>query len=134
MNSEGLVKLERVRVTCPACGELLEAVARDGRVKGYCAIGRQRVDFLVEEQRIQGHIGKNPTAETRAKISTSVKKRWQDGVVSDYVRGDKISVIQLEYGISPGALYRVLRAANVRLRTDEGDASDGGGIKCPKEV
>ena len=55
--SEGLVKLERVQVICPACGQQVEAVATDGRVKGYCAVARQNVDFLIEtqlERRIKG--------------------------------------------------------------------------------
>jgi len=99
----GVVKLERVRVTCPACGQPVEAVASDGRVKGYCAISRQRVDFQIETQRI----GKNPTAET-----SPVK----DGVVSDYLAGVKIIVIQLKHGISPGKMYRILHSANVKLR------------------
>ncbi|GAH98371.1 unnamed protein product, partial [marine sediment metagenome] len=30
----GVLKLERVRVICPACGQQVEAVATDGRVKG----------------------------------------------------------------------------------------------------
>jgi len=118
MDREGLkqvptpVRLERVWVTCPGCGQQVEAVARDGVIRGWCSISRQRVNFPIE-------MGKNPTAETSP--------------VDDYLAGNKVIVIQDRYGISPGTLYRVLRAANVRLRTDEGDAS-GGGIKCPKEV
>jgi len=46
----GVVKLERVQVICPACGQQVEAVARDGRVKGYCAVARQYVNFLIETQ------------------------------------------------------------------------------------
>jgi endogenous inhibitor of DNA gyrase (YacG/DUF329 family) len=42
------VKLGRVQVICPACGQQVEAVASDGRVKGYCAVVGQFVDFLVE--------------------------------------------------------------------------------------
>ncbi len=33
MISEGVLKLERVQVICPACGEEVEAVAGDGHVK-----------------------------------------------------------------------------------------------------
>ncbi|GAH87318.1 unnamed protein product, partial [marine sediment metagenome] len=103
MNSEGVVKLERVRVRCPGCGEEVEAVAADGRVKGYCAVARRYVDFVAETQPIC--IGKNPAAET-----SPVK----DGVVCDYLAGVKTVVIQDRYGISPGALYRVLHNANVK--------------------
>jgi len=65
-----VVKLERVQVICPACGQQVEAVASDGRVKGYCAIANQSVDFLIETQRIP--IGKHPTAETKAEISAGL--------------------------------------------------------------
>jgi hypothetical protein len=71
-NSGGVVKLERVGVICPACGKLIEAVARSGKVKGYCAVSRQLVDFQIETQRVR--ISKNPTAETKAKISASVRQ------------------------------------------------------------
>jgi len=54
-----VVKLERVQVICPACGQQVEAVARDGRVKGYCAVAKQSVDFLIEKQ---------STTETKAEI------------------------------------------------------------------
>ena len=45
-----LVKLELLKIICPACGQQVEAIARDGRVKGYCAIAKKRVDFQVEKQ------------------------------------------------------------------------------------
>ena len=48
--SEGVVKLERVRGHCPACGQQVEAVARDGQVKGYCAAAKQYVDFQIKTQ------------------------------------------------------------------------------------
>jgi len=70
----GVVKLERVLVICPGCGQQVEAVASDGKVKGYCAVARQFVDFLAETQGIP--IGKDP--ETGAKLSAAVKKRWQN--------------------------------------------------------
>jgi len=72
----GVVKLERVRVICPACRQQVEAVATDGRVKGYCAVEKQYVDFLAETQCVPKR--KLLTAETRAKLSDSAKKRWQD--------------------------------------------------------
>jgi len=77
----GVVKLERVSVTCLACGQQVEAVASDGRVKGYCAVAKQHVDFAIETQLAPQsvvRIRKHPTAETRAKISAATKKRWQD--------------------------------------------------------
>ena len=73
--SEGMVELERVQVTCPACGQQVEAVAADGRVKGYCAVAKQHVDFL-STQEIAAPIGS--AAGIRAKISAAMKKRWQD--------------------------------------------------------
>ena len=69
--SEGVVKLERVQIVCPACGQQVQAVATDGRVKGYCAVIKQDVDFLIETQR-------GPDAEHRTKVSAGMKKSWQD--------------------------------------------------------
>jgi len=60
------MKLERVQVICPACGQQVEAVAGDGRVKGYCAVARQYVDFQIEIQL------------ERARLSEARKKLWQD--------------------------------------------------------
>jgi len=74
--SEGVLGLERVPVICPACGQHVEAVATDGRVKGYCAVDKQDVDFLIETQPVP--TGKDPIAEMRAKVSASIKKRWQN--------------------------------------------------------
>jgi hypothetical protein len=58
-----LVKLDLFKVICPACGQQVEAVARDGRVKGYCAIAKQHVDFLIETQ---------PAVETKAEMSAGL--------------------------------------------------------------
>ena len=71
----GVPKLQRVQVICPACGQQVEAIATDGRVRGYCAVAKQYVDFLIET-----HVrtDKDNTAEARAKISAAIKKRWQD--------------------------------------------------------
>ena len=77
----GVLKLERVQVICPVCGQQVEAVAADGRVKGYCAVAKQHVDFPVETQlapQSAVRIGNPVTAETRAKLSASAKKHWQD--------------------------------------------------------
>jgi len=69
--SEGVVKLERVQVVCPACGEQVEAVAKDSQVKGYCAVAKQYVDFPIETQGIPA--GKHLTVETKTKISAAMK-------------------------------------------------------------
>jgi hypothetical protein len=46
------VNPERVQVICPACGHRVKAVVSDGRVKGYCAVAKVSVNFLIEEQHI----------------------------------------------------------------------------------
>ncbi len=104
--SEGVLKLERVQVTCPACGQQVEAVATDGRVKGYCAVAKQYVDFPItpgiaapkaalkgshltaeHKAKISAALTRynstrakaaHPTAETRAKLSASAKNLWQE--------------------------------------------------------
>ena len=74
--SGGVLKLERVQVICLACGQQVEAVAKDGQVKGYCAVARQSVDFLIETQLERKKWWLDP--EYRAKMSSVMKKRWQD--------------------------------------------------------
>jgi len=84
----GVLKLERVQVICPACGQQVEAIATDGRVKGRCAVAHQYVDFIIKkppvsigkhftaEHRVKSstaHTGKHLTAEARAKISAAKK-------------------------------------------------------------
>ncbi len=44
----GAVKMDRVQVTCPACRQQVKAIARNGRVKGHCAVARRYVDFRVK--------------------------------------------------------------------------------------
>ena len=65
-----VVKLERVHVICPACGQQVEAVARDGQVKGYCAVAKQYVDFPIETQPVP--VGKHPPDETKTEISAGL--------------------------------------------------------------
>ena len=72
----GLVQLERIQVICPACQRQVEAVATDGRVKGYCAVAKQYVDFLIERQLERKKWWLDP--EYRAKLSAASKKSWQD--------------------------------------------------------
>lgn len=45
-------------------------------------------------------------------------EKIKDAVVRDYRRGDKTIVIQMTYKISPGEMYRILRARQVELRSD----------------
>jgi hypothetical protein len=71
-----LATMELLKVICPACGQQVEAVARDGRVKGYCAIAKQYVDFLIETK--LGRKGYQQDPEYRAKMSAATKKMWQD--------------------------------------------------------
>ena len=78
-----MVKMERVQVICPACGQQVEAVATDGRVKGYCAIAKQSVDFPIETQPVP--IGKHPIDETQAKISAGLTRRDSRG---HFVKGN----------------------------------------------
>ena len=73
--SEGVLKLERVQVICPACGQQVEAIATDGRVKGYCAVAKQYVDFVIETQ-LERKWWQEP--EYQAKQSSAMKKKWQD--------------------------------------------------------
>ncbi len=74
--SQGVMKLEQVKVICPACGQQIEAVANDGRVKGYCAVAKQYVDFPIETQLERKRFYQDP--EYRARHSAGMKKRWQD--------------------------------------------------------
>ncbi|MBA7700104.1 hypothetical protein ES703_108811 [subsurface metagenome] len=67
-----LMKLELLKVTCPACGQQVEAVAREGRVKGCCAIAKQSVDFPIEKQR---------TTETKAEMSAGLTPMKKVGIV-----------------------------------------------------
>jgi hypothetical protein len=74
--STEVLKLERVQVICPACRQQVEAVATDSRVKGYCAVARQYVNFLIERQLETKKWRQSP--EYRARLSSAVKKKWQD--------------------------------------------------------
>ena len=71
-----LAKLELLKVICPACGQQVEAVARDGRVEGYCAIAKQYVDFLIKTKLERKSYRQDP--EYRVKLSVATKKMWQD--------------------------------------------------------
>lgn len=69
-------RLEVPKVICPACCQQVKAVAWDGRVKGYCAIAKQYVDFAIETKLERKDYRQDP--EYRAKLSAATKKMWQD--------------------------------------------------------
>ncbi len=71
-----MATMELLKVICPACGEQVEAVVRDGRVKGYCATAKQYVDFLIETKLERKSYLQDP--EYRAKLRAATKKMWQD--------------------------------------------------------
>ena len=71
-----MAKLELLKIICPACGQQVEAVARDGRVKGYCTIAKQYVDFLIETKVEGKNYRQDP--EYRDKLRAATKKMWQD--------------------------------------------------------
>ena len=58
-----VVNVKRVWVVCPACGGRVEAIARDGRIKGYCAVAREHVDFDTGRDS-KGHFIKGNVPET----------------------------------------------------------------------
>ena len=64
------------KIICPACGQQVEAMVRDGRVKGYCAVARQYVDFLIGTK--LGKMSYRQDPEYRAKLRAASQKMWQD--------------------------------------------------------
>jgi len=107
--SERVLKLEQVQVICPACGQQVKAVASDGRVKGYCAVARQHVDFLIETQLERKKYWQTP--EYRAKLSAAMKKKWQD---PEY----QAKQIDAHTGKSPTAETRAKLSAATTRRHD----------------
>ena len=98
---QGVVRLRRVRVICPACGQEVQAVAKDGRVKGYCGVARQVVDLVVKRRGIL------TDEEFKAKVSAAIKKRWQD---PEYRA--RQSAARQRFGQDPG--YRARQRARVK--------------------
>ncbi len=68
-----LEKPELFKVICPACGQQVEAIARDGRVKGYCAIAKKYVDFSIETKLGRKNHRQDP--EYRAKQKAALKNK-----------------------------------------------------------
>ena len=64
------------KVTCPTWGQRVEAAVRDDRIKGYCAIAKQYVYFVIETKPERKDYRQNP--EYRAKLRAATKKIWQD--------------------------------------------------------
>jgi endogenous inhibitor of DNA gyrase (YacG/DUF329 family) len=76
------MKMDLRKVICPACGQKVEAKVWDGRVRGYCAVAKQYVDFVIEtpQERTQSDVSKQlwQDPEYRAKVTAAAKKMWQD--------------------------------------------------------
>ena len=66
-----MIRREQVSVICPACRQKVEAIASDGRVKGYCAVTRQYVEFPAKTQLIAAQ-------QYRQAMSDTIKKKWED--------------------------------------------------------
>ncbi len=67
---------EFIKITCPACSQQVEAVVRDDRIKGYCAVAKQYVEFLVKTKSERRNYRQDP--EYRAKLRAATKKMWQN--------------------------------------------------------
>jgi len=68
--------MQIIKVICPACGQQVDAVVRDGRVKGYCAVAKRYVDFVVKIKLERKDYRQDP--EYRAKLRAATKKMWQN--------------------------------------------------------
>jgi len=77
----GVVKRERAHAMCPACGQQVEGVATDGRVKGYCAVAKRYVDFVIETQRAVEIVSGTPIRAGRDSKGHFVKGNvpWNKG-------------------------------------------------------
>jgi len=82
----GVIRPERVQVICPACGQQVEAVAWDGRVKGYCAVANRFVDFRIETRHVP--IGVPPAAEPGAEVSAATPQRAGRDSKGHFVKGN----------------------------------------------
>jgi hypothetical protein len=71
--------VEHIQITCPACGQQVEAVARDSWVQGYCAIAQQRVDFQVEKQGAVKAEAKKPAVPSTGGMGRDSKGRFVKG-------------------------------------------------------
>jgi hypothetical protein len=76
-----------IKMTCPACGQRVEAVVRDDRIYGYCAVVKRYVDFPVSTKPRKKDYRQDP--EYRAKLRAATKKMWQD---PEYRAKQKIAI------------------------------------------
>lgn len=53
------------------------------------------------------------TRKRRPDLTEAVK----DNLVRDYLKGDKTIILQMEYKISPGEIYRILKKRGIHLRS-----------------
>ena len=67
---------DSIKVICPACGQQVEAIVRDDRIQGYCAVAKQNVDFPVKVKPDKRDYRQDP--EYRAKLRAATQKMWQD--------------------------------------------------------
>ncbi|MBA7680484.1 hypothetical protein ES703_88800 [subsurface metagenome] len=88
-----------------------------------CLGGPERCEGRVRDERIREVI------RMRKRRRPDLTEKVRDAVVRDYLQGDKTIVIQMEYKISPGEMYRVLHSRHVSLRK----APDGGAILLVKD-
>ena len=73
--------MEKVKIICPACGQQVDAVVNDGRVKGYCSVAIKYVDFLSETQCANGNKAKISKVNTSTKKDRDSKGRFAKGNV-----------------------------------------------------
>ena len=65
-----------ITFVCPACGQQVEAVPYYDRVKGYCAVTKEYVDFPIETKPESKSHRQDP--EYRAKLRAATIKMWRD--------------------------------------------------------
>ena len=96
-----MIRREQVSILCPACNQKVEAIASDGKVKGYCAVARQYVEFLAKTQLPANQQYRQAMINTikkkwedpdyRAKVINGLKRRRQDTIYQSKVRDATLS-------------------------------------------
>ena len=72
---------EQVQFICPACGQQVEAVAIDSRIKGYCAVAKKSVDVPIKKTRISETKTKTSTGPTTVREGRDSRGRFGKGNV-----------------------------------------------------